>query len=160
MVYIVIIFSFFFDSLFTNLIPTTFTNLSFLMPFFTIISIVLVYPYFKNDRSYYITAFVTGLIYDIAYTNTLFLNALIFITIALIVKLLNKHFNRTLIFNIILSFGILIYYQILTFFLLTITGQINYQILTIVMIFISSIVVNIIYAIAFYLILKKALKQK
>ena len=155
MSFIAVFISFFLESLFTNFIPTTFTNFSPFLPFFTIISIILIYPYTKNNKSYFITAGFTGLIYDIAITNTLFLNTLVFLTIAILVAVLNKHFNQTGIFNFLLSLGILIYYQLITLALLSITGSKSFQIITIFMIFISSIIINLVYLVILYLILKK-----
>jgi len=156
MIYITIIASFILESVFTNFITTDLSNISFFMPFFTIISIILIGSYTKNNNSYYLIAFLTGLIYDIAYTDTLLLNAIIFLTIAIITSMFNRHFNQSVIFNVFLSFGLLIYYQTITLALLSITGNAGFHILTITMIFITSISANIIYCIILHFILKKA----
>ena len=117
---IFIIISLILDGIMNNLLP--FINLSLFTPLLTLISIIIIYPlYIKKEKEYLITIFVTGIIYDLLYTNQLFLNGVIFILIGLIIMNLYKkitinYFNILIISLIIIIIYILIESLILLIF--------------------------------------------
>ena len=70
------IISFILDNLISNFI----NHNSLFYPLFTMLSLIIIYPKFnKKDNKYYICSFILGLIYDITVSDTLFLNAFIFL---------------------------------------------------------------------------------
>ena len=93
---IIMIISLLLDGLLTNFLPFMPNDLSYFTPLFTVVSIFIIYPYYrKNIKKYLITIFILGMIYDIFYTNLLFFNGVLFCLVGLLVKLLYKNFEVT-----------------------------------------------------------------
>ena len=89
MAIIILVVSVFLDGLLNNTIP--FFNLSLFTPLLTLISVISIYPLYKKEiKKYLITIFVTGIIYDLLYTNLLFYNGVLFIIMGLFNIYLNK----------------------------------------------------------------------
>lgn len=143
---IMVIFSLLTDGILTNFLPYMVNNLSFFTPMFTLVSIVIIYPFFKKRlRDYFIICFITGIIYDLFYTNLLFFNGLLFLAIGILTMLFYRYFEVryfTLVLAIIvmicvyecLTAGIILLFQLvpLTF------GKLFYKIS-------HSLLLNIIY---------------
>ena len=90
--YIIITISFFLDGILSNFLPYMEGDLSFFTPLITLVSIFLVEEFFDHlDSKYYITAFVCGLLYDLFYTDLLFLNGFLFLGIAYVSKYIYKN---------------------------------------------------------------------
>ena len=70
---IIIIASLILDGLLSNFLPFMVGNLSIFTPLFTVVSIIIIYPFFRKreKNKYLITLAMTGLIYDLLYTNLL-----------------------------------------------------------------------------------------
>ena len=89
---IIIIVSLLLDGLLTNILPYTVNNLSIFTPMFTILIPIIIYPfYLKEEKKYLITLIITGIIYDIFYTNLLFYNAIVLFIFGLIIIKLYKN---------------------------------------------------------------------
>ena len=71
MIWFVLLFSFLLEAAFTNIVSTN----SFLIPLFSITSLVLIYPYFKNKNiNYFIVCLILGSFYDIVFADSIFVN--------------------------------------------------------------------------------------
>ena len=82
--YIILGITFLIDGILTNFIPYMEGDLSLFTPLITVVVIFLISPLFENkQKKYYITAFVCGLLYDLFYTDLLFVNAFLFLLIAI-----------------------------------------------------------------------------
>jgi len=109
MVIIVLIISFILDSLISNFIPLN----SILMPLFTLMSLIIIYPYFNNHKNKYLLAcFATGVCYDLIYTNTIITHAFLFLVIGFIITRLNlilsnNYVNVAIMAVIIIIYGII-----------------------------------------------------
>ncbi len=149
LVIISVIISFVFDSIFSNIIPTD----SIFLPLFSLISLIIIYPYFhKEENSYLKFTFLLGLLYDIAYTDTLFLNAFIFLLIGFCIKLINEYISNN-IFNVsIMSLLVVIIYRFITYFVLVMINYLNYDFTNLLASIYSSLIINVIYGIILYLI--------
>lgn len=91
---IIIAISLFVDGLLTLYLPYLPGNLSLFTPMTTIVSLLLIYPlYRKKEKTYFITIFIVGLIYDLLYTNLLFYDAIIFLLFGLIIKKIYKELD-------------------------------------------------------------------
>ena len=91
---IIITLSLIIDGLLSNIFPYTINNLSLFTPLLTLISIYLIYPFYKKkEQKYMITLFLTGIIYDLLYTNLIFYNAITFTIIGIISKYIYKHYE-------------------------------------------------------------------
>lgn len=146
MIIIILLISFYLEGVVSNIL-----NISFLIPSFTVISLMIIYPYLYNlKKDYYKICFIIGLLYDIAYTDTIFLNAFIFLLIGFIISKVNNIVTNN-IFNMIpLSILVIILYRTITYTILLFT---NYSILSINDLFnsiINSLLLNIIYGILLY----------
>lgn len=91
---IIITLSLIIDGILSNIFPYTINNLSLFTPLLTLISIYLIYPFYKKkEQKYMKTLFLTGIIYDLLYTNLIFYNAIIFTIIGIISKYIYKHYE-------------------------------------------------------------------
>ncbi len=91
---IIITLSLIIDGILSNIFPYTINNLSLFTPLLTLISIYLIYPFYKKkEQKYMITLFLTGIIYDLLYTNLIFYNAITFTIIGIISKYIYKHYE-------------------------------------------------------------------
>lgn len=91
---IIITLSLILDGILSNIFPYTVNNLSLFTPLLTLISIYLIYPFYKKkENKYILTIFLTGIIYDLLYTNLIFYNAITFTIIGIISKYIYKHYE-------------------------------------------------------------------
>lgn len=91
---IIIIISIILDGILTNYLPFLVNDLSFFTPLFTVASIFIIYPLNrKKEKKFFLIIFIVGIIYDLLYTNLLFLNGLLFLLITLISKVIYKNFE-------------------------------------------------------------------
>lgn len=146
MISFIVILSFYLEGILSKLI-----SIKFLVPEFTIISLIIIYPFLHNDyKLYYKICFITGLLYDIAYTDTLFLNAFCFLILGYIIKkinivLTNNIFNISLISIIIITINRLLIYLVLIFI-----NYINPNFNILLFSIVNSLLINIIYAIILF----------
>lgn len=144
-----VIISFFLDSILTILIPID----SIFLPLFSLISLIIIYPYFhKEENSYLKFSFLLGLTYDVVYTDTIFLNAFIFLLISLGIRFIHEYISNNA-FNVsIMSLFTIIIYRFLTYFVLVMINYLSYDFNTLLVSIYSSLIINIIYGILLYLI--------
>lgn len=91
---IIITLSLILDGILSNIFPYTVNNLSLFTPLLTLISIYLIYPFYKKkENKYILTIFLTGIIYDLLYTNLIFYNAITFTIIGIISKYIYKYYE-------------------------------------------------------------------
>ena len=110
---------------------------SIFIPLFFIMSLILIYP--KED--YLIICFICGLIYDICFYNSLFINTISFILIGLLIPNLKKY-------NIYLkSIIVIIFYRFISYFMLVLIGYTKFSINLLFKSIYSSIILNIIFII-------------
>ena len=77
---IIIIISLLLDGILSNYLPYLVNDLSLFTSLFTLVSIFIIYPFFKKkEKKYLITIFIIGIIYDLFYTNLLFFNGVLFL---------------------------------------------------------------------------------
>ncbi|MFV0250114.1 MAG: rod shape-determining protein MreD [Bacilli bacterium] len=143
------IISFILEMLISNYIPI-YTKLFF--PLFTLISLIPLHTNIKNKKKYLITSFILGFFYDVTYTNTIILNAIVFTLISYIIINLNfKIFNK-IISLCITTLLVIIIYQIITYLILLLTTYLVFEIHDLITSITSSLLLNIIYSIIlFYL---------
>ena len=105
---IIFICSLLLDGILSNFLPYMVGDLSLFTPMFTVVSLVVVYPFFiKKNRHYFISCFIIGICYDFMYTNLLFYNSILFTLVGMIVLLLYKYMRLNW-FSILLFVAIII----------------------------------------------------
>ena len=152
---IIVSISLYLDGLLTNFLPYIENDLSLLTPMLTIVSLFIIYPFYrKRQKEYFILLGITGLIYDLLYTNLLFYDALVFMLFGLIIRTIYKNLDIAPIKNSLYVIGLIIIYEllmslmILVFQLVPITPQeVIYKIT-------HSIILNVIYLYLVNFILK------
>jgi rod shape-determining protein MreD len=149
LVFISVIISFLLDSILTSFIPIN----SIFLPLFSLISLIIIYPYFhKEENRYLVFSFLLGLLYDICYTDTIFLNAFIFLLISFFIKLINEYISNN-VFNIsFISMLVITIYRIITYFVLVIINYLKYDFNDLLVSIYSSLIINVFYGIMLYLI--------
>ena len=56
--------------------PSNLVNPSILSCLYTLITLIIIYPYFYNEKKYYILLIIFGLLIDIVYSNTFLFNTI------------------------------------------------------------------------------------
>lgn len=112
---LMVAFSLLLDGILTNFLPYMVQDLSFFTPMLTLVSIIIIYPFFKKHlRNYFIICFVTGIIYDLLYTNLLFLNGILFLTIGILTMLFYRYFEVRYFTLILAIISMICIYECLT----------------------------------------------
>ena len=158
---VILIISLILDGLLTNYLPYLVNDLSLFTPLLTVVTIFIIYPGFrKRERKYFITIFIVGLVYDLLYTNLLFFNALIFLVIAYLSKIIYKNYEVDCFKLIIYLIGIIISYEVLCASIFFIFDLVPITIDKLIYKITHSILLNIIYGEIIYFIMNKLLKNK
>lgn len=153
MIALLLIIALFLDGYLSTIIPLN----SLLLPLLTVTTLHLIYPYFNKNKEkfYYMLAFITGIIYDLLYTNLLLFNAFVFLFIAKITKHIYINYQQSIIKTLLYLLFIIIVYEFVSasiFFVFQITtvtmAKIIYKI-------VHSLLLNVIYAIFASLFIKK-----
>ena len=152
---IILIISIILDGLLTNFLPFLVNDLSIFTPLLTLVSIFIIYPFYrKHEKKYFITIFIVGIIYDLLYTNLLFFNGILFLIIGLISKFINKNYELTSLRLIIYVIIIIFFYESLTGLILFIFRLVPVTIYKVFYKILHSLLLNIIYSEILYLIIK------
>lgn len=157
---IVILISFILDGVLSNFLPYLVGNLSLFTPMFTIVSLILIYPFFqKRIKNYFIIAFVLGTLYDLFYTNLLLFNAILFLAVAVLIMYLYKYVEMNYI-NIILYVVLIItVYELLTVFCIVLFQLVPISFAKVIYKISHSLILNIIYVEIIYFIINMIPKK-
>lgn len=144
---IIITLSLILDGILSNIFPYTVNNLSLFTPLLTLISIYLIYPFYKKkENKYILTIFLTGIIYDLLYTNLIFYNAIIFTIIGIISKYIYKHYEINYL-NIIIQIIIIVtIYELLNALIIILFNLVPMSISRLFYKITHSLLLNIIYS--------------
>lgn len=142
------------DGFLTNILPYTVENLSLLTPSLTLISLLLIYPFYRKKETKYTTLIlITGVIYDLLYTNLLFFNAILFYIVIRIMQYIYKNYEInyfTIIINTIIAITT---YEVLQVIIISIYNLYPITLYSLVYKIKSSLLLNIIYAELIYFII-------
>lgn len=144
---IIITLSLILDGILSNIFPYTVNNLSLFTPLLTLISIYLIYPFYKKkENKYILTLFLTGIIYDLLYTNLIFYNAIIFTIIGIISKYIYKHYEINYL-NIIIQIVLIVtIYELLNALIIILFNLVPMSISRLFYKITHSLLLNIIYS--------------
>lgn len=144
---IIITLSLILDGILSNIFPYTVNNLSLFTPLLTLISIYLIYPFYKKkENKYILTLFLTGIIYDLLYTNLIFYNAIIFTIIGIISKYIYKHYEINYLNIIIQIILIVTIYELLNALIIILFNLVPMSIQRLFYKITHSLLLNIIYS--------------
>ncbi len=152
MIPVVLIISFVLDSLISNFISLT----GIFMPLFTLMALIIIYPYFNGDKiKYYGTSFLIGVGYDLIYTDTIIIHGFLFLLLAFIITRLNLLLSNNYLNVSIMALVCIVIYRMVTYSLLLITANISFDLFAVFKSIYSSMLANIIYIIILYIITDK-----
>ena len=152
---IMVILSFLLDGILSNFFPFMMNDLSLFTPYFTLVSIVNLYPFFKkNGKNYYILIGITGFLYDLFYTNLLLTHTIFFLIIGLVVSSIYKKMELNLLTNLLLITFIVVFYQTIFALCLFLFNVFPITINNVFYLISHSLLLNIIYGEVLYLICK------
>ena len=141
MIYGLIIFSFLFESIVTNIVHIN----TLLTPLFLITSLVILYPYFKNKTNFIISCIVCGFFYDIAFTDSTFINTISFGISGCFIILCYNYFKYSIYSSNFINIISIIVYRIISYVLLVIVDYLNFNMTSLLEGIYNSILINIIY---------------
>ncbi len=152
---ILLIVSFILDGLLTNFLPFMVGDLSLFTPLLTLTTILLIYPlYRKKESKYFITLIITGLLYDLFYTNLLFLNAILFCLCGLIIKYLYKNFDFDFFKILLFTILIITIYETTTALIIILFNLVPMTLTKLLYKIAHSLLLNVIYAEIIFFIIK------
>lgn len=150
MVYIIIIFSFLFESVFSNIV----NNHTFLTPLFLITSLSILYPYFKNKKfNFVIVSIICGLLYDISFTGSPFIDTIVFGLCSGLIILIYNYVNYNIFSSNFINVIIIIFYRIVSYLLLCIIDFIKFNEISLLEGIYNSLLVNIVYGFIMFIII-------
>ena len=142
--------------IFENIINMIFSNNSYILSLFTILSLIFIYPYYKNSKKdYLLFSMIVGFIYDVINTNFYILNPLIFVLISYFIYMFFRKFKYKLLNVILVSIFVILFYQFLLFVIFNITSSSRYSINDFIFIINHYYIINILYLICLYFISTK-----
>ncbi|MBR2834047.1 MAG: rod shape-determining protein MreD [Bacilli bacterium] len=149
MIPITLIISFVLDSIISNFISLN----SLFAPLFTLMSLIIVYPYFNgNHKNFLVTSFVTGVFYDLIYTNTIVIHGLLFVAIGFIIIKLNTIFSNNYLNVLIMAVISIIIYRLISYGLLLITNNVSFSWVILLKSIYQSLIINIFYILLAFMI--------
>ena len=151
---IYVLFSFLLEGFMSNIFASSLTDVSYFTTIYTVISFVVIYPYFYNKKKYYILLIIFGILFDALYTSTFIVHVFIFLGIGFVIYLLNNILSDNIFMINIISIIAIITYHLLSFIILSIAGYANYSFLLLGRIIVHSIIMTIIYTSLSYLVIK------
>lgn len=145
----VVVLSFVLDNVFSNFVSIH----GLFMPLFTLMALIIIYPYFNQDaKNYLLTCFFTGLAYDLIYTDTVIIHAFLFLIIGYLIMKLNLIFSNNYLNVSIMAVICIVVYRIIYYILLLMTANLKWSGLLLLKSIYSSLILNIIYILLAFLI--------
>ena len=126
---------------------------------YILIAILILRPYFENKKKYFTLLIIFSLIIDITYTNTLFLNAFLFIICYYISKIFHSFFPYNWLTISVSNLICITIYHTLTYLFLTILKYGIYHVSNLTKILSHSILMTIIYSIIVHVTLSFVTKK-
>lgn len=157
MISLILIISFVLEGVFSNLVSSN----SILFPLFTIVSLATIYPLFNKDKKmfYAYTAFV-GVMYDIVYTNTPFINTFSYLITAYMICLIYEYITVSKFNIILISIIVILFHQTVLYLLLCLFKYTTFNEVTLLTNLYSSLIVNVIYSFILFFIVQHIKKKR
>ena len=152
---IIMILSLLLDGILTNYLSYLPNDLSLFTPSLTLISIFLIYPFYrKNIKKYLITIFILGFLYDLFYTNLFFYNAIIYLLLGYLIGFIYKNLEISFIRNLFYLPLIIILYESINALIILIFHFVPITLDKLIYKISHTLLLNIIYAEIIYLLIK------
>ena len=151
MIIILILISLFLDGLLSVKISTS----SYFLPLLTLTTLFLIYPKCKKKEiTFLLLVTITGFLYDLLYTNLLFLHAIVFFILTKLIKYLYQNYHQNTFKQLIYLVVVIIFYELLLALLLFIFQTTDITLNKTLTIISKSLLLNISYALLLIPLLK------
>jgi len=148
MINILTIISFLLDGILSRYININ----SIFLPLFTIVSLIIIYPYFNDNNSRYFKYIsIIGLLYDIVYCNTIFFNSFIFLILGFFIIMISYSLSNNIYVNILITMICISLYRIINYLFVVLFKNVDFTFIVLFKSIYSSLILNIIYCIILYL---------
>lgn len=135
-------------------------NGSILLPLFSLVSLIIVYPYLTKKENIFIYSMIIGYLYDIVYTQTPFLNTILFIVLSIGIYCYYNFLPISFFNSLVLVLITILLFRIFTYFILVFVGVINTDYQLLFESIYASLLSNIIYYVMVSFILKRYFNKK
>ncbi len=128
------------DGILSAIIPLN----SIFRPKLTVTTIYFLYSKYKKNKNYYfILLIITGIIYDLLYTNILLFHPVIFYLLGTFIKYIKDNYNKTpTIIGLVLT---IIFYETVICILMSVFQITKTNIINLLLVIGSSLLLNILY---------------
>lgn len=147
--------SFFLDGLISNY----FSIDGIFYPLFTLMSLIIMYPYYSDNRIYYKFTFFMGAFYDLIYTDTFIFYAFIFLIVSIVIAKLSVLLADNYLSIMIITLISIILFRTISYVLIVVSGNIKFSFDILFKSIYSSLVLNIIYVILLNIIVSFTSKK-
>ena len=151
----IVIVSFLLEGVVSNFVSIN----GYFAPLFTLVSLIMICPLFEESINYYKYAFLTGLAYDLIYTNTIIFHAIIFCFMAFIIMRLNLVLSDNYVNVLIIIAICILVYRVITYGLLILVSSMSFDFLSLVFSILKSLIINLIYSVILFFVVKKIQKK-
>ena len=128
---------------------------SIFLPLFTILSLIEVYPLLKNKNKLMMIGIIFGFLYDVVYTQTLFMNTITYFLISLIIIEVFKVLRYNSFNSLMLSITVIVIYRIISYAFFFVLFDVNLNLRLLFKSIYSSLLLNILYVIVFNIVYYK-----
>lgn len=148
-VHSVLVLSFLLDGAITRVLPTN----TLFLPLCTLVSLVIIYPYFNNkDEKFFTYCAVVGLLFDLVYTTHIGIHILTFPMIGFLIKVYNIWLSNNIVNTVGASLIAILLYRFFTYVIAIIGNTIEPSWSFFIKGIYSSILFNLIYVSILFLI--------
>lgn len=151
----ILIISFLLEGVVSNFVPVN----GFFAPLFTLTALIVIYPLFDDNSDYYKYAFITGLAYDLFYTDTIIFHAIVFCFMAFLITRMNLVLSDNYINVLIIIAICILVYRCFTYCLLVLVSSITFDVVALVFSVLKSLILNLIYSAIVFFVVKKVQKK-
>lgn len=144
-----LLFSFIFEGIISNFVCVS-------KPLFTLTALVIAYPYYNSSKEYFKMCVFFGILYDIVYTDTLFINGILFLGVGLITKKLNYYLVNNLFNSSIILIINIIFYRLCIYFILLLSKNSFLNLFSSIYL---SVLINLIFLYILYFIITNIRKR-
>lgn len=157
MIVLVLLISFILEGIVSNLVPAA----SLFIPLFSVTALLVIYPLFNDNKiKYLIYAGSLGLLYDLVYTNTPFINVFTFLLTALVITNLCCFITINKLNLILFILFTLLFNQTINYLLLCLFRYHIFNNNTLLEGLYSSLILNVIYSYILYIVIEIINKKR
>lgn len=148
---IILSIAFYLEGIFSNFVSI---STKFFNPLFALVTLISIYPFFREKRKYFLVCFGYGVLYDFIYTDTLIFHGFLFICIGYLSYHMHKLFSLNIINIIFITFISIFGYRLLSYILLCLVGGYKFIWIKLFYSIVSSIIINIFFVTILYFFFK------